>query len=60
MGSKRRISKDILPIILKNRIPEQFYIEPFCGGCNTIELVEGNRIANDQAKLSVSFCILSS
>ena len=47
MGSKRRIAKDILPIILKNRMPEQFYIEPFCGGCNTIELVEGNRIAND-------------
>jgi len=47
MGSKRRIAKDILPIILKNRMPEQFYVEPFCGGCNMIELVEGKRIAND-------------
>ena len=47
MGSKRRIAKYILPIILKNRMPEQFYVEPFCGGCNMIELVEGKRIAND-------------
>lgn len=47
MGSKRRIAKDILPIILENRMPEQFYVEPFCGGCNMIELVDGNRIAND-------------
>lgn len=47
MGSKRRIAKDILPIILKNRMPEQFYVEPFCGGCNMIELVDGKRIAND-------------
>lgn len=47
MGSKRRIAKEILPIILKNRKQEQFYIEPFCGGCNTIDKVEGKRIAND-------------
>jgi DNA adenine methylase len=47
MGSKRRIAKDILPIILENRIPDQWYVEPFCGGCNMIELVNGNRIAND-------------
>ena len=47
MGSKRRIAKDILPIILENRMPDQWYVEPFCGGCNMIELVNGNRIAND-------------
>lgn len=47
MGSKRRIAKEILPIILKDRNPEQWYVEPFCGGCNTIGLVDGNRIAND-------------
>jgi len=47
MGSKRRISKDILPIILENRMTDQWYVEPFCGGCNMIELVNGNRIAND-------------
>jgi DNA adenine methylase len=47
MGSKRRIAKDILPIILENRNPNQWYVEPFCGGCNMIELVNRNRIAND-------------
>lgn len=47
MGSKRRIAKEILPIILKDRKPGQWYVEPFCGGCNTLELVEGKRIAGD-------------
>ena len=47
MGSKRRIAKDILPIILKDRKPEQWYVEPFAGGMNSICEVDGNRIAND-------------
>lgn len=44
MGSKRRIAKDILPIILENRTPEQFYVEPFVGGANMIDKVQGKRI----------------
>ena len=47
MGSKNRIAKDILPIILKNRAPGQWYVEPFVGGCNIIDKVNGNRIGND-------------
>lgn len=47
IGSKARFSKDILPIILKNRKPEQWYVEPFAGGMNVIAEVQGNRIAND-------------
>lgn len=47
LGSKNRISKDIIPIILKNRKPGQWYVEPFCGGCNLIDKIEGPRIAND-------------
>lgn len=47
MGSKRRIAKDILPIILNNRKDNQYYVEPFCGGCNTIDKVPGLRIASD-------------
>jgi DNA adenine methylase len=47
MGSKARFSKEILPIILKDRKPEQWYIEPFAGGMNAICEVQGNRIAND-------------
>ena len=47
MGSKARIAKEILPIILKDRKPEQWYVEPFVGGSNLIENVDGNRMAND-------------
>ena len=47
MGSKARFTKEILPIILKDRKPEQWYIEPFAGGMNAICEVQGNRIAND-------------
>lgn len=47
MGSKNRIAKEILPIILKDRKEGQYYVEPFCGGCNTIDKVDGNRIASD-------------
>jgi len=47
MGSKRRIAKHILPIILKNRLPNQWYVEPFVGGANVIERVTGNRIGYD-------------
>ena len=54
MGSKARIAKEILPIILKDRKPGQWYVEPFCGGCNTIDKVDGNRIANDKNTLLIA------
>ena len=47
MGSKSQIAKHILPIILDGRKDGQYYVEPFCGGCNMIDKVPGNRIAND-------------
>ena len=47
LGSKRRLAKHILPIILKNRTEGQWYVEPFCGGCNLIDKVTGPRIASD-------------
>ena len=47
MGSKARIAKDILPIILANRQKNQWYVEPFAGGMNLIDKVDGNRLAND-------------
>lgn len=47
MGSKRRIAEQILTIILEGRKEGQYYVEPFCGGCNMIDKVPGNRIAND-------------
>ena len=47
MGSKARFAKKILPIILKDRKPEEWYVEPFAGGMNVICEVGGKRIAND-------------
>jgi len=49
LGSKRRIAKYIIPIILKDRCLDQWYVEPFCGGCNLISLVPTGigKIAND-------------
>nr|DAJ92237.1 MAG TPA: D12 class N6 adenine-specific DNA methyltransferase [Caudoviricetes sp.] len=48
MGSKRRIAEQILTIILEGRRDGQYYVETFCGGCNMIDKVQGNRIANDR------------
>lgn len=47
MGSKNRFAKELLPIILKDRGLNQWYVEPFAGGMNLIDKVGGNRIAND-------------
>jgi len=47
MGSKHRIAKYILPIMLKKREAEQWWVEPFVGGANMICKVEGRRIGND-------------
>ena len=41
MGSKNRIAKHILPIILKDRKENQYYVEPFVGGANMIDKVQG-------------------
>mgnify|MGYP003542853072 FL=1 len=47
MGSKARHAKEILPIILADRQPGQWYVEPFVGGANVIDKVDGNRIGAD-------------
>mgnify|MGYP001591798010 CR=1 FL=1 len=47
MGSKARFAKHMLPIVLKDRTEAQTYVEPFAGGMNMIDKVEGKRIAND-------------
>ena len=51
MGSKSRIAKDILPIMLKNRRKDQYYVELFVGGCNSIDKVDGLRIGNDNSNV---------
>ena len=54
MGSKNRFAKELLPIILKYRTKAQYYVEPFAGGMNLIDKVEGNRIANDNNKYLIA------
>lgn len=44
---KASIANEILPIMLEGRKEGQYYVEPFCGGCNVISKVTGNRIAGD-------------
>lgn len=55
MGSKSKLSKYIIPIILKNRQLNQFYVDPFCGGCNSLDKVSNPRIGNDSNKYLISF-----
>lgn len=46
MGSKNRIAKHILPIMLEHR-GDRPWVEPFVGGGNMIDKVEGQRIGYD-------------
>lgn len=55
MGSKNRIAKHILPIILKDRKEGQCYVEPFVGGANTIDKVGGRRIGADSNEYLIDF-----
>lgn len=47
MGSKNRIAKHILPIMLAERKPNQWWVEPFVGGANLIDKVNGKRLGAD-------------
>jgi DNA adenine methylase len=47
VGSKNRIAKHILPIMLRYRKPNQTWIEPFVGGGNMIDKVKGKRLGAD-------------
>ena len=54
MGSKARVSKKILPIMLKNRKEGQYFVDLFTGGGNLIQNVEGNCIASDINPYTIS------
>lgn len=55
MGSKSVISYDIKMFIDMNRTDlNQFYVEPFCGGCNMIDKMKGKRIAADNNKYLIA------
>ena len=53
MGSKNRIAKEILPIMLKER-GQRTWVEPFVGGANVIDKVQGNRIGNDNQEYVIA------
>jgi len=54
MGSKNRIAKYILPIMLEDKKEGQYWIEPFVGGANIIDKVNGDRIGIDNNKYLIA------
>lgn len=54
MGSKARFSKEIVPIMLKNRKPNQVFVDLCTGGANIVSEVDGDRIANDKNKYLIA------
>jgi DNA adenine methylase len=56
MGSKNRIAKEILPIMLKER-GDKTWVEPFVGGGNIIDKVQGERIGADVNGYSIEALI---
>lgn len=53
MGGKTRIAKHIVPIMLAHRKPGMAWVEPFVGGGNVIDKVDGVRIGGDANKWAI-------
>ncbi len=54
-GSKERIADEIVPIMLNERRDDsQYWVEPFCGGCSTLQRIGGKRIGSDKNKYLVA------
>lgn len=53
MGSKARVAKEILPIMLRYRKPGMTWVEPFVGGGNTIDRVGNPRIGADANRYTI-------
>ena len=49
-----RFVKEILPIILKDRKENQWFVDLFCGGCSIAQEVDGKVIANDKNKYLIA------
>ena len=54
MGGKNRLAKEILPIMLAEHKPGQYWVEPFVGGGNMIDKVNGPRIGADLNKYLIA------
>jgi DNA adenine methylase len=57
MGSKNRIASQLLPIMIAERKPGQWWVEPFVGGANMIDKVTGHRLGNDSNEFLVKLLI---
>lgn len=63
MGSKNRIANEILPIMLEKR-DNRTWVEPFVGGANMIDKVQGKRIGADinpyliDALIAIRDCVI--
>jgi DNA adenine methylase len=55
IGSKHKIAKHILPTMLSERKPWMVWVEPFVGGANLIDKVQGRRIGNDIHRHLIAF-----
>ena len=55
MGSKNRIAKHIVPILKENRHKGQPYVEPFVGGANLMNKMDGWRIGADVHEYLIAF-----
>ena len=55
-GGKQRISKPLSEYINKNLQDEQPFVDLFCGSCNIISKIKGNRtkIANDKHRYLIN------
>lgn len=53
MGSKRSIAKYIIPEMIRER-KNRPWVEPFVGGANLIDKIDGKRIGNDINKYVIS------
>lgn len=47
MGSKARLSRELLAVMLPFRREKQLWVEPFVGGANLLDKVTGPRLASD-------------
>ena len=47
LGSKRRIANQLIPLLEGIRAEGQVYVEPLCGGCNSLIRMKNPRIGND-------------
>lgn len=54
MGSKNKLSKHILPIILKDRGKCQYFVDIFCGGGNLCQHVDGKVFAYDINRYAIA------